>query len=187
MYIPNNAMNAPSRRYGYGYNANPNRTVRMAGSCCPTKTCNCGGGRNCGCGNRAPQYHANTPGAASGQAATMMMPNIVINVQSGNRRSNDYTDAHNASTSYSPQSSENNPYYFAPTTTEQNPFYTSYEHGGIYSSSNGAPNQTTPVVTPEAEVVPMILSPRATAKKQMAFDPGKPPSVVGRRYPLEFP
>lgn len=177
MYIPYNGTNAASSRYGYGYSQNPNRKLRLAGSCCPSKTCNCGSGRNCGCGASSSRYGANAPGA--------VMPNIVINVQSGNRRSNDYTDAHNASTAYSPQSTENNPYYFA--TTEQNPNFTSYKHGGNYSSGYADAGESPAPFRPEAEVVPMILSPRAAAKKQVTFDPGKPPEAVGRRYPLEFP
>lgn len=186
MYIPNNGMNAQSSRYGYGYSRNPNRSVRLAGSCCPTKNCSCGGRRNCGCGAGQPRYNANTPGAASGQAATMMMPNIVINVQSGNRRSNDYTDSHSANTSYSPQANENNPYYFAPTTTEQNPYYTSFRHGGNYTGSNAQSTDDVQPSEPQTDVVPMILSPRA-AQRKMEFDIGKPPEVPGRRYPLEFP
>lgn len=174
MYIPNMTNNA-SNRYSQGYSIAPNRNVRLTGSCCPTKQCGCGRSQGCGCG-------------ASQQKAAM--PNIVINVQSGNRRSNDYTDAHNASTSYSPQSSENNPYYFAPTNTEQNPYYTSYRHGGNYGSRYVTPQteQTKPMM-PETEVVPMILSPRAAQKKAQAqnFDPGARPEYVGRRYPLEFP
>lgn len=179
MYIPYNGTNAPSNRYGYGYSLNPNRKVRLSGSCCPSKTCNCGGGRDCGCGAGSSRYSANAPGA--------VMPNIVINVQSGNRKSNDYTDAHNASTSYSPQSSENNPYYFA--TTEQNPYFNSYKHGGTYSRGyvgTTEPTEPTAPAEQETEVVPMILSPRA-AKRKIDFDLGKPPAVSGRRYPLEFP
>lgn len=107
-------------------------------------------------------------------------------MQSGNRKSNDYTDAHNASTSYSP--SEQNPYYFAPTTTEQNPYYTSYEHGGSYSSRYGvvdSDSTQTPIV--DTEVLPIVLSPRVAAKANAVFNPGPPPEYVGRRYPLEFP
>lgn len=115
-----------------------------------------------------------------------MMPNIVINVQSGNRRSNDYTDSHSANTSYSPQANENNPYYFAPTTTEQNPYYTSFRHGGNYTGSNAQSTDDVQPSEPQTDVVPMILSPRA-AQRKMEFDIGKPPEVPGRRYPLEFP
>lgn len=186
MYIPNNTMDA-SRRYSSGYGVKNKSNIRLAGSCCPTRKCGCGRSGNCGCGGSQPRYNAVTPGAASGQTATMMMPNIVINVQSGNRRSNDYTDAHNASTSYSPQSSENNPLYFAPTSSEQNPFYTSYEHGGNYTS--GRYSKDADVIAPqEPEVLPMILSPRA---KQEAVDRsinlGVAPEPVGRAFPVEFP
>lgn len=176
MYIPSGMMNQASSRYSQGYGVPTNRNVRLAGSCCPTKSCGCGRGYGCGC--------------AQAQQRSAMMPNIVINVQSGNRRSNDYTDAHNASTSYSPQSSENNPYLFAPTNTEQNPYFTSYKHGGNYGSRYVVPEtETTTAKVTETEVVPMILSPRAAQKKAQAseFDPGVRPEYVGRRYPLEFP
>lgn len=182
MYIPSNT----NRRYGNSYGSSHNKMLRVAGACCPTKRCGCGG--KCGC-NGGTRYSANTPGAASGQSATMMMPNIVINVQSGNRKSNDYTDAHNASTSYSP--SEANPTYYAPTSSENNPIYSSYEHSGYYSGRYNVDSDSVPTPTSNSgDVVPIILSPRATAKarqQQSGFNPGVPPENVGRRYPLEFP
>lgn len=175
MYIPTNT----NRRYSNSYGTN-NKMLRLAGACCE-KRCGCGG--KCGCGG-----NRNSPissGAASGQAATMMMPNIVINVQSGNRRSNDYTESSNSA--YSP--SESNPLYYAPTTTENNPTYSSYEHGGNYSGRYDTNNDVTPAQNGQ-DVVPIILSPRAAQKarqNQASFDPGVPPEYVGRRYPLEFP
>lgn len=174
MYIPNNKS-----RYGYGYGNN--KMLRVAGACCERKY---GCGANCGCGRN--RYAPTTHGAASGQAATMMMPNIVINVQSGNRKSNDYTESSNSA--YSP--SESNPLYYAPSSTENNPTYSSYEHGGYYSGRYDTNTDVVPTTQTKQDVVPIILSPRAAQKARQTkaeFDPGVPPEYVGRRYPLEFP
>ncbi len=169
------------------------RDLKITGACCASKKCRSNSNCNCGCGNGQPRYSANTPGAGSGQSATMMMPNIVINVQSGNRRSSDYTDMHSADTQYSP--SEANPYTFAPSTTENNPTTSSFEHGGHYSSRYGAiSNEPEASVMPqsvsqpsqEQNVLPIVLSPRAKQRVQQ-INPGLPPEYVGRRYPKEFP
>jgi len=179
------------RRYSNAYdkpNRNiPARDLRITGACCPSRKCRSTSDCGCGCnGGGQPRYSANTPGAGSGQSATMMMPNIVINVQSGNRRSSDYTDMHSADTSYSP--SEANPYTYAPTTTENNPSSSSYEHGGYYSSRYSTPSNNDPVTTPEEDrVLPIVLAPKAKERIRQSFDPGVRPGYVGRRYPKEFP
>lgn len=188
MYIPTNSMGRYSTTY-----QNRAKLLKLAGSCCTGRPCSRTNTCGCGCGRGGKSM--STPGAGSGQSATMMMPNIVINVQSGNRRSSDYTDSHSANTSFSP--SEANPYLYAPTSTENNPYFTSYEHGGNYTggrynASNNASNNDDPVnntapVT-QTDVMPVILSPRAKQKAQtQAIQSGPPPQYVGRRYPKEFP
>lgn len=166
----------------------PSRDLKIAGACCPPKTCSKTTGCGCGCNNGGlPRYGGSIPGNGSGQSATMMMPNITINVQSGNRRSSDYTDMHSADTQYSPSNA--NPYTYAPTSTENNPTTSSFEHGGYYSSRYGALTNepAAPVMPANNEPLPIVLSPRVKERMQQAFNPGPQPDYVGRRYPKEFP
>lgn len=128
----------------------------------------------------------------------MMIPNITINVQSGNRESSDYVDESDRSTRYDERlTSAPTTHYapeYAPASYENNPAYFSADRGDTTLNQTLPPPAALYLGREAADAVmparpPVIASPRATAEavEKSRRLRGLPPERVPQRFYKEFP
>lgn len=133
----------------------------------------------------------------------MMLPNITINVQSGNKDGTEYADNSDRSARYSSDYRQSNDPTYAPAVSENNPSYSSYErgdeswaftrgndHGPVMLYNGAEERQGAPAARYDAPSrPPLVASPQAAERARLATRRLRalPPERVGERFYKEFP